>query len=76
MVIYRVYSDFSDAYNQAFKEYDYYLDKDKALIALEKVIRVEIKSVDEEQISKLSEEWIYEIEYVGYYGVGEIEVIE
>jgi hypothetical protein len=77
VIIYRLYKDFSDEYYQAFTEYGFYLDEDKAVAALEKIIREEQdEDIDEEQIAKLKDEWSYELNYIGFYGINEIEVIE
>lgn len=73
---YKIYKDLSDQFNQAYFEYGFYLSEEKAVAALEKIIREENKYVDEDQISNLKQEWIYEVYQIGFYGCDEIEIIE
>ena len=75
MKIYKVYRDFSDPYEQSYKDYGYYLSKEKAIKELERIVREEeSEDFDESKLDYLREYGAYGIEWLGYYGISEIYV--
>ncbi|MCI0767439.1 hypothetical protein KFD70_21945 [Bacillus pfraonensis] len=75
MKIYEVYKDFSDEYNQDYESFGHFLNKDKAVEKFGLVLK-ERESLSDEEIKDAKRDCSYDVYYVGFYGVKEIDVIE
>lgn len=73
--IHEVYKDFSDEFRQDRESFGYFLKKDKAIEKLGDIL-VERESLSDEEILAAKKEGHYNLDYVGFYSVDEIDVIE
>jgi hypothetical protein len=70
--IYEVYKDFSDQFYQDYESLGYFHNKKRALKQLNDVLKEKENITDDEAISSVDE--IYEVDYVGCYGIQLIQV--